>query len=203
MDEPEDPTSVWALRPRPRTRRRVALLLGSGDGVPRLVVLRQTEVVIGRGEDADVRVTARGVSRQHAKIVLAAADSATLVDLQSRNGTFVNGTRVDATALREGDEIAIGPVAVLQFVRRDEDELLDVRTQASVADLSTLTPRQQEIARLVADGLSNPQIAEKLQLKPRTVTSHLETVFAKLDVRSRTELTRLIVLGQSHGERSS
>lgn len=199
MGDPEDPTSIWAMRPRLRARRRVAILLGSGEGVPRLVVLRDAEIVIGRGEEANVRLSARGVSRQHAKIVLAGGDSATVVDLQSRNGTFVNGARIDVSPLREGDEIAIGPVAVLQFTRRDEDELLDVRTQAGVADLSALTPRQREIAELVAEGLSNPQIAEKLQLKPRTVTSHLEQVFSKLDIRSRTELTRLIVSGQAHG----
>jgi len=49
----------------------------------------------------------------------------------------------------------------------------------------------------VAQGLSNPAIAEKLQLKPRTVTSHLEQVFAKLGIRSRIELTRLLL---SRGE---
>jgi DNA-binding CsgD family transcriptional regulator len=199
MGDPEDPTSIWAMRPRLRARRRVAILLGSGEGVPRLVALRDAEAVIGRGAEANVRLTARGVSRQHAKIVLGGGDSATVVDLQSRNGTFVNGARIDVSPLREGDEIAIGPVAVLQFTRRDEDELLDVRTQAGMADLSALTPRQREIAKLVAEGLSNPQIAEKLQLKPRTVTSHLEQVFARLDIRSRTELTRLIVSGQAHG----
>ena len=197
MGDPDDSTSIWAMRPRPRARRRVAVLLGSGEGVPRLVVLREAEVVIGRGEEAGVRLDARGVSRQHAKLVLAAGDSATLVDLQSKNGTFVNGARIDAVSLKDGDDIGIGPVAVLQFMRRDEDELLDVRTKAGVADLSALTPRQREIAELVAEGLSNPQIAERLQLRPRTVTSHLEQVFAKLDIRSRTELTRLIVSGTS------
>lgn len=198
MDDPTDPTSVWAARPRPSMRRRVALLLGSGEGVPRLVVLRQAEVTIGRAPDVDVRLEAGGVSRHHAKIVLAQGDGATVIDLRSRNGTFVNGVRIDASPLREGDEIAIGPIAVLQFVHRDEDELLDVRTQAKRADLSALTPRQQEIAQLVAEGLSNPEIALRLALRPRTVTSHLEAVFAKLEIRSRTELTRLIVGGRAH-----
>lgn len=194
----DDSTSVWAMRPRPQVRRRVPVLLGSGEGVPRLVVLRSPEVVLGRSDEADVRVDARGVSRCHAKLVLASADSATVVDLESKNGTFINGERTDVGPVREGDDIGIGPVAVFQFTRRDEDELLDVRTAAGVADLSLLTPRQREIATLVAEGLSNPQIAAKLGLKPRTVTSHLEHVFARLEIRSRTELTRLIVSGDSH-----
>ena len=188
----DDSTSMWAMQPRPRARRRVAVLLGSGDGVPRMVVIRQPEVVLGRSDDVDVRVDARGISRRHAKVVIA-ADTATVVDLDSKNGTFVNGKRVDVSPLREGDDIAVGPVAVFQFTRRDEDELLDVRTQASAADLSSLTARQREVAELVAQGLSNPAIAERLQLKPRTVTSHLEQVFAKLGIRSRIELTRLLL----------
>ena len=203
MGEPDDSTSIWAMHPRPRSRRRVPVLIGSGEGVPRLLVLRKAEVVIGRSSDADVVVGARGISRCHAKIVIATADSATLIDLESKNGTFINGVRIDVAPLREGDDIGVGPVAVLQFARRDEDELIEVRTATGVAELSGLTPRQSEIAQLVAEGLTNPLIAAKLGLKPRTVTSHLEQVFSKLGIRSRTELTRLIVTGDLHVRDSS
>lgn len=198
MGSSEDSTSIWASRPRARARRRFAVLFGSGEGVPRLVVLREREVVLGRSDDVDVRLDARGVSRRHAKIVLSAGDTATLVDLDSKNGTFVNGTRVDVSPLREGDDIGVGPVAVLQFARRDEDDLLDLRP-LSDADLSVLTPRQREVATLVAEGLSNPEVAERLHLKLRTVTSHLEEVFARLGVRSRTELARFMASGRGHG----
>ncbi|MCF4136454.1 AAA family ATPase [Streptomyces sp. Tue 6430] len=52
----------------------------------------------------------------------------------------------------------------------------------------TLTPQELEVARLAATGLSNPQIASRLFLSPRTVSSHLYRVFPKLGIASRAEL---------------
>jgi DNA-binding NarL/FixJ family response regulator len=57
---------------------------------------------------------------------------------------------------------------------------------------SPLTPRELEIARLVAGGLSNPEIADRLVLSVRTVTSHLEHVYGRLGIGTRTALARWI-----------
>ncbi|WP_170183715.1 ATP-binding protein [Pseudonocardia hydrocarbonoxydans] len=53
-----------------------------------------------------------------------------------------------------------------------------------------LTPREREVAELVTDGLSNAAIAERLVVSVRTVTSHLDHVYTKLGIGSRTELAR-------------
>ncbi|MEE1927884.1 AAA family ATPase [Streptomyces sp. TRM 70351] len=58
--------------------------------------------------------------------------------------------------------------------------------------LSALTPQQSRIARYVAEGATNREIAERLSVSPRTVDYHLRNVFAALGVRSRVELARVV-----------
>jgi DNA-binding CsgD family transcriptional regulator len=53
----------------------------------------------------------------------------------------------------------------------------------------SLTPAELQVVELVAQGLSNPQIGERLFVSRKTVTSHLGHVFAKLGVSSRAELS--------------
>jgi DNA-binding CsgD family transcriptional regulator len=54
-----------------------------------------------------------------------------------------------------------------------------------------LTPQELQIARFVAEGLSNKEVAAQLFLSPRTIDSHLRNVFSKLAISSRTQLARL------------
>jgi DNA-binding NarL/FixJ family response regulator len=57
--------------------------------------------------------------------------------------------------------------------------------------ISQLTPQELQVARFVGEGFSNKEVAAKLFLSPRTIDSHLRSVFAKLGVTSRTQLARL------------
>jgi len=68
--------------------------------------------VIGRDPSVDVWLEGRGVSRRHAKVTIE-AQVATLTDLESKNGTWVNGHRLlVAEPLKDGDQIKIGSVRV-------------------------------------------------------------------------------------------
>ena len=53
-----------------------------------------------------------------------------------------------------------------------------------------LTPTEIRVAGMVAQGMSNPQIAEKLFLSRRTVQTHVSHILAKLELQSRTDIAR-------------
>jgi DNA-binding NarL/FixJ family response regulator len=63
--------------------------------------------------------------------------------------------------------------------------MIDYETQPIVNQLSL---REREVVLLVAQGLKNRQIAEKIAIRECTVKSHLRTIFEKLHVYSRLEL---------------
>ena len=77
----------------------------------RVVPLREDVVHIGRGLSAAVRIDDATVSRKHA-VIVQRADGAVILDDRSMNGVWVNGERVTEATLADGDEIALGRVAM-------------------------------------------------------------------------------------------
>lgn len=172
---------------------RVPVLIGRIDGGRSVVALVRTALTIGRDASADVCIDATSVSRRHARISPVGAGGFELRDLGSKNGTTVNGTRVDSHALQPGDVVVIGPAELeFRFVTPVELERAE-RTAAAQARLGQLTDRELEVARLVAAGCKNADIAKQLAITTRTVVAHLEHAFDRLEIKSRTELTRLII----------
>ena len=84
------------------------------DWFGRTVPVRGDDLVIGRS-GADLDVDDRGVSRRHARISRGTDGAWTLVDLGSTNGTFLNGARVRAARLEDGDEIRVGAATSFRF----------------------------------------------------------------------------------------
>jgi DNA-binding NarL/FixJ family response regulator len=73
-------------------------------------------------------------------------------------------------------------------MRRALDSML--RREAGLADaVRVLTPRELEIVRMVATGLRNKQIAEKLSITEGTVKIHLHSIYQKVNVSGRVELS--------------
>jgi two-component system response regulator NreC len=61
------------------------------------------------------------------------------------------------------------------------------------ATLSELTEREQEVLAYLAEGSSNPEIAEALFISPKTVARHRENIMSKLNLHSRTELVKYAI----------
>ena len=71
--------------------------------------LTAAETLIGRNPTTDITLLDEGISREHAIILYDAdSDSYSLEDLQSTNGTQVNGKRVRSVTLADGDEVHVG-----------------------------------------------------------------------------------------------
>jgi DNA-binding CsgD family transcriptional regulator len=92
-------------------------------------------------------------------------------------------------ALETFERLGAGP-----WAERARAELRASGETARKRDPSTLTqltPQELQVARFVAQGLSNKEVAAQLFLSPRTIDAHLRNVFAKLEITSRTQLARL------------
>ncbi|MEM6992294.1 MAG: FHA domain-containing protein, partial [Myxococcota bacterium] len=108
----------------------------------RVIRLRRGTNLLGRAEQARVRIDEDGVSRQHAKIVVGAGNRFELFDLQSTNGSFVDGTRIERAVLSHAVRIHLGRKAELHFGLWDRDGLPEEATAEAA-----LSVREQQIAR--------------------------------------------------------
>ena len=59
-----------------------------------------------------------------------------------------------------------------------------------ISNPAGLTPREVEVLRLVAQGMTNEQVANQLVISPRTVDTHLTSIYGKIGVSSRSAATR-------------
>ncbi|MFE9437688.1 response regulator [Streptomyces sp. NPDC006602] len=87
--------------------------------------------------------------------------------------------------VRSGDALlapAITRRLIERFAHREEP-----RPAALHRDLSGLTPRELEVLRLLATGLSNAELADRLFLSPTTVKTHIGRILSKLELRDRVQ----------------
>ncbi|MEE9370950.1 MAG: FHA domain-containing protein [Sedimentisphaerales bacterium] len=90
----------------------VNLVLFKSNGSHKVIPLPSSATMIGRRHNCDLRVPLRSVSRRHCQ--LNHDDGLWRIrDLGSRNGTYLNGKRVEEAVIQAGDSIRIGPLAFM------------------------------------------------------------------------------------------
>jgi DNA-binding NarL/FixJ family response regulator len=102
--------------------------------------------------------------------------------------------RVDARAHLRAALDAFEHLNAAPWAERARNELRasgETARRRVPSTMSQLTPQERQVARFVAQGLPNREVAAQLFVSPRTVDFHLRNVFTKLGVTSRTELARL------------
>jgi len=107
------------LAPLPRDRRySLAVILGTGTG--KIHIVSAPRVIIGRGAGSDIQLPDSEVSRRHAMLEIR-GDEATLADLGSTNGTFVNSERVQSATLASHQEFTVGTTTLMFIVTEVRD----------------------------------------------------------------------------------
>lgn len=116
------------MRPAPNRRRAVPTLrVVAGKDMLHFVPINPEEkVLIGRDEGAELRLGDPTVSKRHANVLSDAHGAITVVDLDSTNGTSVNGKPIRRTTLQPGDHLEVGAVSLrLDLLSLDEIGHLD------------------------------------------------------------------------------
>jgi DNA-binding NarL/FixJ family response regulator len=72
------------------------------------------------------------------------------------------------------------------------DELLRTRVRADDVVLGKLTPRERELLELMAEGLSNSAIADRLEISKRGIERHINSIFSKLDLGDAEDVSRRV-----------
>jgi DNA-binding NarL/FixJ family response regulator len=91
----------------------------------------------------------------------------------------------DAVRIVAAGEALLAPTVTRRLVA--EFARMRVRHREPDAALQALTTRETEVLRLIAEGLSNPEIAARLVVGEETVKSHVSRMLAKLGLRDRTQ----------------
>lgn len=173
------------------------LIFIHGPAAGRRVTLDADEMTIGRSNRNDLVLQDPLVSRVHA-IMMKRAGTVLIEDLGSHNGTYVNEERLQGLRqLHHNDRLTIGASKVLY-----EDPALTQEPETQVSELPAsvvvanghddgpyvdvaFTQRQLQVLRLLARGLKNRDIGERLNVTERTVKAYLSSIFEKLDVKNR------------------
>jgi len=166
-------------------------------------LVRGSSYRVGRSSKCAFVLKEASVSRHHAEITV--SDEVICVrDLGSRNGTFVDGARVEEAEAKPGQTVRFGS-AQFQVVAQDlprggDFEVSEVSTAFVMQKLAMqpaavkqLSDAQRRVLGQLLEGFSEQEAAANLNLSPNTVHNHVKAIYKKLSVNTRAELLALFV----------
>jgi len=208
---PEGPRAATAaeLKAQIEAERtgRPFLVFRDVEGEQRILGVEEgrAELWVGRSEAADLRLDwDEEVSALHAQLEVVRDECTLLDDGLSRNGSFVNGERVQGRRhLRDGDTVRFGRTLVL-YRRPGEPAPEATVAAAETPAAATVSPGQRRVlvalCRPFKDGASfatpatNQQIAEELHLSVDAVKTHLRALYEKLEVEGLPQNRKRVAL---------
>jgi len=154
---------------------------------------------LGRSSRCEFVVEELSVSRVHAEVMVD-GDAMCVKDLDSRNGTFVDGKRVNDATLRPGQTVSFGAalfhvVGNLQWPSDNDMSAISThimrgngRPQLGPEPVRPLTDAQHRVLELLLIGFSDKQVVKKLHISIHTVRNHIKRIHRRFGVVSRAEL---------------
>ncbi|MFO1066176.1 MAG: FHA domain-containing protein [Pirellulales bacterium] len=129
---------------------QLKVLSGSSEG--RLVPVTHEKFLIGRSDECQLRPKSDSISRRHCAFIQK-DDKLLLIDLKSRNGTFVNDKQLDpsrAKVLKHGDKIRVGKlefelILQVEIAKKKKPEVKDVKEAAARSAENTGDSRYEEV----------------------------------------------------------
>ena len=116
------------------------IILKFNSTVLRELTIDQDEIIIGRDAGNDIQIDNMAVSREHAKIITGPAYYF-IEDLNSTNGTFVNGKKIKKKFLKKDDEVSIGKHS-LQIVFEEHPDIMKKRKIKGIDSTYRLGPEE-------------------------------------------------------------
>ena len=177
--------------------REIVLLRHQDGAPPTAITLARKSTVIGRDPTCDIVVSDVSVSRRHAQLYL--AETKLIVrDLLSKNGTFVDGERIDECIVQCGQQIRFADVLFVVVATQTDMRSIDPELETQSVDnpacplVGPITVRlsaaEQRVFDLLLKGATEKRIARRLAISQHTVHNHVRRIYAALEVHSRPEL---------------
>jgi diguanylate cyclase (GGDEF)-like protein len=113
---------VREIIPKQQGQQKFYLIIVDGDNAGKIYLLDKKTITIGRSDEFDIQLADSSCSREQAIIEFNDNNKPVLKDLDSTNGTFVNGAKITETNIEDGDKILLGFSSVFMFAIQDSLE---------------------------------------------------------------------------------